>query len=199
MDLGLPPIVVNRLKDNNDMSRLRLKCEFTALRIQCNHEHSLQFQDSPTRITEARIIDGISYKVPKQARLLQCHLVVDESESESSDSSLPDLIDDNDSDDDSIPDSSVPFIFSTWQKRELESGFRTDDSNDYVESIPDLVSDSDDDESLPELIDDDYSDSDSEDNSSSTSIPSLIDDEESEEDNLLARNQGRVEKILFSG
>jgi hypothetical protein len=124
MELGLPPIVVNRLKDNDDISRLRLKCEFTTLRIQCSHENSLNLQDLPERTTETRIIDGIcykvpkqtrarlpqpsesdevivagiSYKVPKQARLLQCQL------SESDD--VPELIDDgSDSDSENEVDS----------------------------------------------------------------------------------------------
>jgi hypothetical protein len=142
MELGLPPIVVNRLKDNNDISRLRLKCEFTTLRIQCSHEDSLHLQDLPERTTETRIIDGIcykvlkqtrarlpqpsesdevivagiSYKIPKQARLLRCQL------SEFDDESLPDLIDDgSDSDSDNEEnsiDTSIPSLIDNKESEE---------------------------------------------------------------------------------
>jgi len=88
-ELGLPPIVVNRLRNNELYDKVKLKCEFTTLRFQCREDLSLEFQDTP----EFKI------KVPKQARFLMCQHV-DDYASKYDDSSIPDLT----VDDESLPD-----------------------------------------------------------------------------------------------
>ena len=54
-ELGLPPIVVNRLKNNEPSEKLQLKIEFTSLRIQSREENATELQDVP----------GFKIKTPK--------------------------------------------------------------------------------------------------------------------------------------
>ena len=83
-ELGLPPIVVNRLKHNVLAEKVKLKSEFMKLRLECQQEYSIELQDPPT----------FKIKTPKQkARLLMMTTDI-ETEDNTEDYEVPEFVDD---------------------------------------------------------------------------------------------------------
>ena len=170
-ELGLPPIVVNRLKNNEPSEKLALKIEFTSLRIQSREENATELQD----------VSGFKVKAPRQkARLLM--LTTADS---TIDYKVPEFVKEsvvNDEDDDDDDDDDLPTLVE-------------DDDDDDVSLFN--FNDKDDDDSCPGLI---YDDTDSDDDDSSeSSMPELLNDSDSDDDESLSATKqgGDKENLCF--